>query len=91
VTASADADATLALVSAISPLLEGKPSQVQGAVLADLLAMWLAGHVNQNNPDKSDRIRKKMLDLHLEAVHRLVEINYQMIIKPQLEARRAPN
>lgn len=28
----------------LEPMLAGRPSNVQGAVLADLLSIWLAGH-----------------------------------------------
>ena len=33
------------LVQRIRPLLAGRAAQMQGAVLADLLAIWIAGHI----------------------------------------------
>ena len=88
----ADLDAVLALVEAVKPFFEGKPPEVQGAALAEMLSVWLAGHVNQDNPDKSDRVRKAVLELHLKAVWRLVPINYEMVIKPRLQGRpRGPH
>ena len=88
----ADLDAVLTLVEAIKPHFEGKPAQVQGAALAEMLSLWLAGHVNQNNPDKSDRVRKAVLEEHLKTVWQLVPINYEMVIKPRLQGRpRGPH
>ena len=38
------------LVEAIKPILANEKPYVQGAALADLLAMWLAGHVAVGDP-----------------------------------------
>lgn len=37
-------DEALQLSADIQPLLRGRGSELQGAVLADLVAIWLAGH-----------------------------------------------
>jgi hypothetical protein len=77
-----------ALARAIMPLLAGKDAGVQGAALADLLAMWLAGHFFLGDPERSERIREQMLAAHLETVRKLIQINYKMRIEPQLKARK---
>jgi hypothetical protein len=82
-----DANEVFALVSAIRPLLSGKPAQVQGAVLADLLAMWLAGHVHLGDPEATKRARELMLEMHIVGVKALIDINYEMTVEPQIKAR----
>jgi len=79
-----------ALVKKIMPLLKGKPPEVQGAALADLLAMWLAGHLDRSDPEgeKTALLREATLELHLMAVRALIPINYEMQVKPQLKAQR---
>lgn len=59
------------LIRDIGRLLHGKPPAVQGAALADLLAIWLAGHVT---PDKSEteRLREQMLGEHIRTVRLLI-------------------
>jgi hypothetical protein len=54
-----------ALVNEIRPLLAGKGPAVQGAVLADLLAMFIAGH-------RDAELRDEILQLHIEAVRHLI-------------------
>ncbi len=63
----AQADLVLVLVDKIRPILAGKIPEVQGAVLADLLAMWLAGH-HQGGPE----VLRTLLNAHVEHVKRLV-------------------
>jgi hypothetical protein len=55
------------IVNRIRPLLAGKPPELQGAVLADLLAMFLAGH----HPG----LREEILQLHIKAVRDLIGPN----------------
>jgi hypothetical protein len=80
-----EAAAVGALVKAITPLLRGFPSEVQGAALADLLAMWLAGHLILGDPKKTEAYRESVLELHLEAVRQLIPVNYAMNVEPQLK------
>jgi hypothetical protein len=82
-----DAKEVFELVAAIRPLLRGKSAQVQGAALADLLAMWLAGHVIQGDPEETKRMRETMLELHLVAVRALIDINYKTSVEPQIKLR----
>ena len=49
----------------IKPRLAGLPGEIQGAVLADLMSLWLAGH----HPD----LRQKVFQDWLEVTRKLVE------------------
>lgn len=69
--ASRDAHEAARLCALIAPLLAGRGPGVQGAALADLLAMWIAGH----NPDA----REELLKNHVEAVRTLVPLNARII------------
>jgi len=60
------------IVETIRPLLAGKPPELQGAVLADLLAMFIAGH----HPG----LREEILTLHIAAVRELVPPNEAIIM-----------
>ena len=62
------------IVNAIKPLLAGHPPEVQGAVLADLLAMFLAGHVG---PD-ADTVREDLLWFHIDLVRQLIPVNEKL-------------
>jgi hypothetical protein len=64
------AEETLQIVDEIGPLLAGHTPEVQGAVLADLLAMWLTGYCSVTK-EATQRMRDEQLALHLEAVARL--------------------
>jgi hypothetical protein len=86
-TAHEDADEALRLVGLIRPLLAHQPTQVQGAVLADLLAMWLAGHVMLGDKRATNRLREDMLKAHLIAVSALIDPNYKASVEPQIKAK----
>lgn len=65
------------LVARICPLLSGHPPEIIGAVLADLLAMLLAGHQGPC----VDEFREEILRLHINAVRDLIKPNEQMILE----------
>jgi hypothetical protein len=48
-------DETFDLVFRINPLLAGREPSVQGAVLADLVARWLAGQDESNREAQLER------------------------------------
>jgi hypothetical protein len=52
----------------IQPLLSGLGPAVQGAVLAELFALWLAGHMGPNAP----QYREFLIEQWLETVRRLI-------------------
>jgi hypothetical protein len=62
------------LVASIRPLLAGRPPDIIGAALADLLAILLAGHYQGG-----DELIETMLEMHIAAVRALVPVNIQMI------------
>ena len=57
-----------ALVDAIRPLLAGKDPSLQGAALADLLAIYLGGY-----PDPV--MREEIFAMHIDAVRELIPVN----------------
>lgn len=57
---SDDATAVDTLVDTIKPLLAGKPPQVQGVALVELVTIWLLGF-------PADQ-RSKLLTLHFQAI-----------------------
>jgi hypothetical protein len=48
-------------------------------VLADLLAIWLAGHVVFGDANATKRIRERALKLHISQVWRLVKVNAKIL------------
>jgi len=75
----ADANAILAIADKIKPLLAGNSPEVQGAVLAELTAIWLAGHRVPGDPRAQQSLRAELLAMHIEAVTDLVDPNDQEI------------
>jgi hypothetical protein len=55
------------LSNRIRPILAGEHPFVQGAVLADLLALWLAGH--------DPGLREEIFEMHLDYVRKLIAAN----------------
>ena len=72
---------TLELVQQIAPLLRGKPREVQSAALADLLARWLAGHLDTESTEATHRLRSELLAQHMALVVSLIQPNEQMILE----------
>jgi hypothetical protein len=56
----------MALAEQIRRMLAGLGPEVQGAVLADLTAIWLAGHAKE--------LRPEIVRLHYEAIAKLVVV-----------------
>ena len=78
-TSADDSDAGIgeqadALLERISPILAGQPAEVQGAVIADLAAMWLAGHRDARGRAEGARMREELLQLHAEYVRDLARM-----------------
>jgi hypothetical protein len=69
----------VAIVEQIKPLLAGKSAEVQGAVLADCLAIWLAGHHVAGQEDATRRMREEFLDVHCSMVRELVHVNAKIM------------
>lgn len=65
------------VVSTIAPLLCGLPAEIQAAVLADLFAIWLAGH--QGKKPEIDEFRERAIQDWCGTVRDLVPVNEQII------------
>jgi hypothetical protein len=68
------------LVERIAPILHGHEPDVQGAALADLVAIWLAGHRGYASPDgkqtmTGDDLRKEVFAHFRAAVIALTKFN----------------
>jgi hypothetical protein len=66
---------SLTPVQAVDGLLAGQHPAVIGAALADLTAMWIAGHVAIGDEAATARARAGLLAKHVELVLLLVPIN----------------
>jgi hypothetical protein len=66
-------------IEKVRPLLAGKGPAVQGAVLADLLAMWLAGHWIPGEVEETKEAREASLAHFVETVWQLVGVNAQIL------------
>lgn len=73
------AQEAMAIAAAVKPLLAGKPPTVQGAVLAELLSLWLAGHVVPGDPAATAALRADLLARHCRVVRDLVPENARLI------------
>ena len=71
----------MALVERVRPLFAGRAPDVQGAALAELLAVWLAGHVVPGDPEGTERARSELLQQHLFTVRELVPINFKALMQ----------
>jgi hypothetical protein len=60
-------DEVTALVSSVKPLFAGKPPEIMAAALAELLAIFLAGHYKGG-----DVLIARVLASHIEYVRHLV-------------------
>jgi hypothetical protein len=65
------------IVRTISPVLHGFTSEIQGAVLADLVATRLTGHVG---PDAA-AYREELLEQHIKTVRELIPINEKIVLE----------
>jgi len=63
------------LVERARPVFAKQDSAAVGAALADLTAIWLAGHVVRGEPAETDRLRETLLRLHVDMISRLTAVN----------------
>lgn len=66
----------LRIVDSIKPLLAGHGPEIQGAVCAELLSLWLAGHHQAGGAAIA-----QLLANHIEHVRLLVPVNIEIIKK----------
>ena len=62
----------------IRSFLAGEPAEVVGAVLADLTALWLAGHWSRNESIR-EQWRREELELFVTTVEQLIPVNEAMM------------
>lgn len=74
-------DAVRLAVEKIHPILAGKGREVQGAVIADLLASWLAGHQAVEEGIDIEVERERVLTAFLAFVRQLIPINEKAILE----------
>jgi hypothetical protein len=74
-----DPEQVAPIVESIRPLLAGKPPVLQAAVLADLLAIWLAGYHIAGDAAATRKLRAELLADHCAVVRQLAEINARII------------
>lgn len=72
-------DDVIPIVERARAVLAGHPAHIQGAVLADLLATWLGGHIIDGGPAETDALRDRLLAQHVGVVRQLVPINAAVI------------
>ena len=59
------------LVKLIMPILAYEGPDVQSATLADLLAIWVAGH--------APALREEILAMHIQFVRELIPVNEEIL------------
>jgi hypothetical protein len=65
------------VVRRIRPILQGEGPEVQGAVLVELLAIYLAGHIGPG----AEEMRKWQIETMLDSVRELVPLFEARIIE----------
>lgn len=70
------------LVARIRPILTGREPSVQSAVIADLLAIWLAGHFVPGNPAATRDLRASLQREMLLLVDQLMPLNAKLLGTP---------
>lgn len=61
------------IVEQIKPLLAGKGNVKQGSVLADLVAIWIGGHIVEGDPAATIDVQADLLEVHLKTVAKLIK------------------
>lgn len=67
----------VATAESIKPLLAGKPPPVQGAVLAELTALWITHHFVQGDEDEQRELWEVLFQMHMAKVRELMEVQKQ--------------
>jgi hypothetical protein len=67
------------IVERIRPILAGHPAPIQGAALADCVAIWLAGHHVEGDEDRTRTLRAHLLADLCHTIRRLVPVNAKIM------------
>jgi hypothetical protein len=79
------------LSAVIQPYLYGRKPEIQGAVLADLLSIFLAGHMlvdkisGEVDRVATDQMRETLLAQHLDGMRDMLRINEVMLLERMKE------
>lgn len=68
-------------------IFAGKPPDVTGAVLAELVALWIAGHVADEKA-WTEELRERLLTVHVDIVRDLIPVMFEQAIKRKLAERK---
>jgi hypothetical protein len=79
--ASAAAKLSQEICAKIAPLLANNAPEVQSAALADLTAMWLAGHFVNNNIAETRKLRQLLLHEHIKLIQQLIPLNEKKLLQ----------
>jgi hypothetical protein len=71
---------TRTIAKMIGPLLKGLGPELQGAVLADLVSMWVAGFVAHGSRAETAKLRRELVEDWVKLVWRLVEPSEREIL-----------
>lgn len=74
-----DAMIAMKVSRAMQPFLRGLGNEIQGAVLADLLSLWLAGHI-ADTAENTRKLRDDILVQHIAAVCDLIPKSEKQIL-----------
>lgn len=78
------ADTVVALVETIRPILAPHSPEIRGAVLADLMAINLAGFQGQGK----HKVRRELLRMHVDAIQHLIKVNEAELMGNGRRAKR---
>lgn len=67
------------VVAQCAECLHGRDPEIQGAALADLVSMWVAGHFGPEG------FREQLIEEHVDTVRRLLPINEKIILEQTKE------
>jgi hypothetical protein len=87
VTPDQQARAAEKLAKRCYPIFAGKAPEIQGAVLVDLVARHLAGHVVVGDPEATAAYRAVLLEAFISAVKQLAALADASDIQPELKRR----
>jgi hypothetical protein len=73
------------LVAKINPLFARRRPELIGGALADLLATWLAGHVMPGDREGTEKMRERLLKVHVRAVRKLVPTNETQAAREKID------
>jgi hypothetical protein len=77
-----DAQTIQKLFDHVRPQFGGYKPQVVGAALADLTALWLAGHYVADDPEATRGLRGDLLRLHITMIKQMIGPNSKIVGSP---------